>query len=649
MKRILALLTLGSLLISVAWAQLERAGTYRVNVSVTPRQVPADGQSQARLRVEMRDERGHSVPDGTQFVAHTDLGLLSFSSVGRQDSLTGRTSGGFAIILVTSTTPGTATVTIQAADSRAVAYVDFLPEGEAAQGEARVVDITGGWVGYNLDAGAIEARDCAKLRFGKLVLECGGMLQVNVENLTIKAQDVIIRRGDQQLKGEDVFLDLISRRGIVRRFGEERLERVYFDLVGLRPLTTEWDVPTDAFKMNKGEADSWLVAKSISLFVNEKVVLKHAALWVQEQKIFTFPPYWIIGLPGYSGASNTQALGVTSEGDVAIDFPFFYRVTDRATGAIKIQRGARSSSFTSRDGWSLAIAEEYRSAGGAEGTVEVSGLTKPDWGLEWRDSRPMFGDGSGYFDLALPDHKSIYSDANIMRYSDRGRLSLRGYYDGPDDYEQSWGALADWLAEPNRIGSHNLAYRLGTSVGVRQYAADEGVVFANELFSELSLGERSWGKATTLQPSISNVYSWDTGGYAENSLRADLRLDHKASRKLHFGFDYSAELRHGDADDEGWNHVFGFDARAYGSKWNAYLSSTYDLTTSGLYGYATLDYHMDPKWRWGLTGTYYDLENSQYQDLELSLGRLFGSREINLVYSTDTQRFSISLGGFGLK
>lgn len=636
---------------SIGVAQVDRAGLYRIVVTATPRQVPADGQSQARVRIELRDQQGGIAPDGTQFVVHTDLGLVGLSTVGRQASLTGRTSGGFAIIFVTSDAPGTATITIQAADSRSVAYIDFLPEGEAAQPEARALDITGGWVGYNLEMNLIEARGRVKIKFGKVVIECGSVLQIDVEQLALKAQDVIVRRGDMKLQGEDLYLDLTSKRAVLRRFGEERLERVFFDLLGLRPCETEWDVPADAFKLDKREADSWLVARSISLFLREKIVLRHAALWVQEQKILTFPPYWIVGLPGYTGATNTQAFGLTSSGGVAVDFPFFYRVTDRATGAIKIQRGARSSSVTSRESWSLAISEEYRDGTGVEGCFELSGLTRGDWGFQWRDARPVFDDGFSYFNLGLPDHKSLFTDATVYDYRDSGRLSLRAYYDRPQDYASAYGVVADWLTDPRQIGDHNLNYRLGSSLGMRRYADQGQTVFANEVYAELSLGSRSWGKKTSLTPQLTNIYSWDTGGYGVNSMRAEVRLDHDFNRDFGLGLDYSSEWRKGDYRyPSDWSQSLGFDFRGHsGSRWYTYVSSTYDLTNSDLYGYLSFDYRLDPKWRCGLTGTYYNFEDTQYDDLELSLGRVFGNREVSLIYSTDTSHFSLSLGGFGFK
>ncbi|MEI6500038.1 MAG: Ig-like domain-containing protein [Armatimonadota bacterium] len=645
----LALIAVCALTCGTTLGQTSRAGIYQIQIAATPTQVPADGQTQARIRIDLRDQNGRSVRDGTSCVVHTDVGFLSLSSVGKQASLDARTVGGYAIVFLTSPTPGTATITVQAADSRSLTYVDFLPQGEVSSGEARVLDVKGGWVGYSLELSMIEARDRATVTFGKLTFECGGVMQISIDGMTLKAQDVVVRRGDQKLAGEDVYFDLATKRGVLRRFGDEKLERVSFDAISLKPSATEFEVPDDAFKVNKQEADTWLIARSISFFLREKVVLRGSALWIQQQKVFTFPPYWIIGLPGYTGATNTQALGMTSSGGLALDFPFFYRVTDQATGAIRIQRGARASSVTSRDGWSVAVSEEYRNGSGTEGSLELGGLPRSDWGFEWSDSRPMFGNGFSYANFALPDHRSVFADSNLSAYRANGRLSLRTFYDDPKDYAASYGAVGDWLGDPRPIGDHNLSYRFGTSLAWRRQATEAGTPWYHEMYSELSFNERSWGKKTTLQPSVSNVFDWDPDGNRENNLRAELRLDHKLRPSCSLGLDYSAEFTSGNTSTNGLSQVLALDLRAnHGSKWQSYLNGNYGLENGDLYGYMNFDYYMNRQWRWGVAGTYYSFEASQYQDLELSLGRLFGDREVSVNYSADTGHFSLAVGGFGI-
>jgi len=338
---------------------------------------------------------------------------------------------------------------------------------------------------------------------------------------------------------------------------------------------------------------------------------------------------------------------VSSSGGLALDFPFFYRVTQRATGAVKVQHGARAGTVTTRDGWSLALEVEYRLAGGGEGTLEIGGLPRSDWGITWSDGRPFAGTGYASTNISSPDHRSLYADSNLYAYRDGGRWGLRGYFDGPDGYSHSYGLVGDWLSDSRPIGNHHPSYRYGLSLGGKQYANETSPVAVAEGYLELDLGTRTLGRRSRLSPSFTNLYSCDTSGYALNSLRSDWRLDHDVNPSLQLGLDYGIEWRSGDYAEDSLVQTVDFDARAHhGAKWTSSLYATFDLTRDHTYAYATINYNLNAKWRCGLQGTYYDLDTSQYRDLELSLGRVIGDREIALAYSTDTGRVWVSLAGF---
>jgi len=284
-----------------------------------------------------------------------------------------------------------------------------------------------------------------------------------------------------------------------------------------------------------------------------------------------------------------------------------------------------------------------------EGAVEFSGLPRADWGFEWRDARAVFNDGFGYFNFAMPDHRSIFTDLNMYDYVSGGRINAQAYFEAPLGADPSYGLVGDWLLDPRPISSH-LNYRLGMSAGMRRYTSDSTPVFVNELYADLDLGSRSWGKKTTMAPELTNIFSWDSSGFAENSMRADMRLEHRVRPSFIIGVDYGAEWRQGSTARDGLQQVLALDMRAnHGSKWSSFLTANYDLTRSDLYGYLSFDYSLDKDWRARLNATHLQYNDSTFDDLELSLGRAFAGREVNLVYSTATGRFSLSLGGFALK
>lgn len=629
-------------------AQGVRSGNVRITLSANPSTVPADGKSRARIRIEVRDRADQPLADGTPIVCHVDNGLLSTGDTDKRQSLTVPAEGGYATVFCTSEEAGGGTVTVRVQESRQRVTVQFVPKGEALQGSGRVINLRGGWIGYCLDLGLIRARDGARAQLGKLVFDAADGIELDIERQTIRGWGVRIKRKGESLQGEDFYYELAGRRGVLRRFGEYGVERVFFSAYNLSKGGLGFEVPDDAFRSDKREGMTWLVCQSCSYFLGQKVVVKHAALYADTQKVFSFPPYWVIGLPGYSGASNTKVLGLSTAGGLAVDFPFFYRVTNEWAGSVKLQRGAPGTSFIARDGWSIGVAEEY-DTGVAKGSFEASGLFSSDWGVEWRDERQLLGGDQGFFNVAWPDHHSLFADASIYHYGDTYRLNVRGQYDSPWVGGEGYRFLADWLTDPAEL-TDDASYRLGASIGGRKFAGlDDGWVFENELYASMDFDAWRLGRRTRLTPSLAEVYAWDTSEYSANSLRARLRLDHEFGAGASLGLNYYLAYRNGDTSRPGANHLLGLNFTLnHGSLWNLYSNGTWDVTAGDTYGYFGFDWFFRPKLRFGLIGTHYDFDDIGYNDIELELARSFGSREIGVRYSFDTGRLSLELGSLGL-
>ncbi len=633
---------------TATWGQAGgRFGRWRVDVTVTPKRLYADGKRSATIRIELRDPQGAHAPDGTVVVFSTNVGGLSLGEVDKRPSLSAETRGGFATVFISSEEPGTARVRVQAADSFNFAYVEFVPEGEPLGTTTRVIEIRGGWVGYSLDLDTIEARDCATARYGRLTVEAEGILQVNIGTMVLKAAlTAAFERGDKRLEGADAYWDIQSNQAAMRRITDEGVQVLYFDTLGLKPRPESWQLPDDAFRLDKRATESWLVCKSALIFIGEKIVLRHAALYVQGQKVFTLPPYWIIALPGYSGSSNTQTLGLTSSGGLGVDFPWYYRVTNSATGAIKIQRGVTAGSIIARDGWSLAVEEEYRK-GDIQSRITVSGLPHDDWGIQIEDQRTLWGSALSNLSIAWPDHRSLFVDANLFDNWANGWLSVRGYYNAAEGVDASYGAAAQWLSNPHPLLRRRAAtYRLGTSIALRGGPGYNGTVLENQLYGALDLRPWQLGSKTTLRPSLTNLYTWDTDGFRANNISGRLWLKHNFSDSMWGNLSYNAEYTSGDAFYTGWRQVLGLDVQAqHGGKWDAYLNSSYDLTEKNTSAYLYSNYYLNRLWRIGLLGTYYDFSNTSYNDIELELGRSIFNREIALRYSFETGRLTLELAG----
>jgi hypothetical protein len=636
-------------------AQGARVGRVRIDLFATPQRVPADGHSAARIRIEVRDTRNSFVPDSTELIVHSDLGLLSVSGADRRDTVSLHTQGGFAIIELVSDIAGTATVGAQVLDSRNQCLVDFVPPGQAVEPEGRVVDVKGGWVGYAPDLGLIQARDRAQITFGRLTIEVGDVAEVDTNAYIIKAQSVIVKRDGKEIAGEDLYLDLTSRKLVVRRLAASGVERQTYNLGTLTPAAEDLEVPADAFRMSQKESDTWLVASGASFFMGEKVCLRHAGLYIQGQKVFRFPPLWVVAMPGYSGSSNSQVLGMSSSGGLAVNMPFFYRVTDSAAGAIKVQKGTSAGSVMAREGWTLGLQEEYRTARNCEGTFAVEGLPRSDWGFNWRDTRPLFGESQAAFNLGMPDHRSLFADASLYRFNPTHRFNLRASTSRPDGYDTSYAVDADWLTNSRQISSR-VAYRVGTTVGIhREGVADpdtsqfrQRTVFRNQLFGALDFVPWRLSGRTLLTPSLTNVYQWDTGNLHTNSLRGQLALDQAFGNTTGASLSFAAEQPSGFADRRGLQQLVSLDFHSDRGKWNTFWNASRDITNDTQYALMTLDYFPKQLWRLGFTKSYYSFSDTSFNDLETTLARKIGDRELGLTYSTATHKVWLEFGGFGL-
>ena len=631
-----------------ALGQGARAGSLRITLRANPETVPADGKSVSRVRIEVRDGTNRPAPDGTAVFVRVDAGLLSLPDADRQQSITGTTTGGYLTVHCSSETPGAATITASAQDSRNEVIVYFMPEGDAAQVRARVIHVQGGWVAYCPELELIQARDGARAIVGPLTFEASDGLELRMSDHTLRGWGARIARKGEQLQGADFFYDLIRQRGVLRRFGDVGIERVAFSVYSLREAALTWEPPPDAFRRDDREADTWMVARSCRYFIGQKLALERAALYAGPQKVLPFPPYWVIGLPGYTGASNTQVLGASSAGGLAVDLPVFYRVTDDWAGALRLQRGVAGSSFVARDGWSLGIAEEY-DTGTAKGVVEAGGLLQDDWGLVWRDERPVFGDSQGFFNVAWPDHRNLFADATIYRYGSAHRFNFRAQYDRPEWEGDSYQLAADWLTNPRDI-THRASWRLGTSLGVRRLAFEhDRWTFANELYAAVDMDPWRISENATLTPSFSNVYAWDTGGFGLNSARTRLQAARSFGRRGNLGVSYSIGHRSGDTSRPGINQSLALNFSLLGTRdWNAYGSGTWDITAGDNYAYLAVGRRLTPQWRLGLIATHYDFSETRYNDLELEVSRAIANREIGLRYSVERRRLWLEFGGLGL-
>jgi len=629
-------------------------GAVRLDLRANPMRLPADGKTACRIQAEVRRFDGTAAADGTRVILNTDLGWLGMGEGDRRGSLTVATRGGAAMVFLRSRAAGVATVYARIEDTRASVRVSFIePGGLAARAEAeaapRSIAVSGDWVGYCVDENAVEARGRSRIRYGSLTVDVGDQAVLRVDTMRLQATNVVVRREKYEVDAEALVSDLLTGELLVQRLTEGVVLRQRLSSSNLQPLEDEEPIPSGTFTYASVEGGTWFVANSLRVFPGERVVLQGGALYSGLQKVLSLPPYWIIAMPGYTGASNSSMLSLNSAGGLALDVPFFFQVTDTWTGAVKLQRGTTAAGVSAREGWTLAVQEEYAGSSGARGALYVAGLPRRDWGLGLRDNRPLLGDFDVYTDLSLPDHESMF--LNTMAYTSRRhhRFSLRASYDKPVGYTGAYGATAEWLTHPQSFaGSSRADYTVGTALSLSRQVGTGGEgdwLMAQELYGALDLRPYSLGGPWSLRPRIEDVTALYSTGDRTNSARGELGLAGRLGRSTDLRLVYSAEHASGEVYQPGWRQALDLYSTAESGRWYAYLNASRDLTNDADLLTLATDYMLSDKWRLGALLTYYSFTEEQFQDVELTLGRVFFGQEMGLRWSRQSGRLSVSVSG----
>lgn len=645
-----ALLAAGPTLAQDTWL-----GQYRIDLRANPTAVPADGKSKSRIQAEVRRFDGTFAPDGTQVVFNTDLGLLGLSEADRRASVTATTRGGAAIVYLRSETPGVATVYALVEGSRTSTRVTFLEPGAEAVRPAerpRSVVISGKWVGFCVEANTIETRGRSRITYGSLVFEVGDVASLDVSAMILRAVGVIIRRGKVSVEAEAVYADLNGSEILIQRMVDEAVIRQRLSSDTLSPIDSDEPIPPGTFTIPQVQGETWFVATSVRFFPGEKIVLRGASLYAGVEKVLSLPPYWIIALPGFTGASNSTMLNVGTGGQVSFDLPFFFQVTDTWTGAVRLQRGTSVSSVSAQSGWSLALHEEYATASGTRGALTLSGLPTSEWGFSWRDSRTMLGSSEFFSDFSSPDHRSLFINTSIYTPRPSYMFNLSASFDKPADYDSSYGATAEWLAYPRPLGGSGRAYySLGTALSFRHSPglgdSDEGGnVFGHELYGALDFAAIGLGGSWSVEPRIENVYAYYSDHKRYNTFRGQLAFAGRLGRSNRVRLVYSAAHHSGDFLEPGWQQELNLYLSAFSGRWDSYLSASHSITEDRDVALLSMSYRLTDTWRLGSLLTYYSFESGSFDDLELTLGRVFFGQEVGLRWSARTGRLTLMAVGF---
>ncbi len=622
-----------------------------ISLTATRTTLLADGKHTTVLRAEVRDASGRPVSTNVVVQFQTTSGTLSQTQA--------QAIGGFAQVNLTSSpVAGQATVTATVAgQSIATLEVLFTDDPQATfEGNNYMLFAGTGYMAYSATDRAIETNGRnggARMTFRNFEINAD-RIQLRCDDQTLRAHgNVVLKRGKEVLHATVLYYRLATSEGYAIAQDENgNLSTVIVKGEHLRLEPTKSQIPYSYINIPDFQIKLIIVAKGITYFPGDRLQFRNPKFYQDQVKIMTLPFY---ELPlGSDELFSDQFISVGTSG-FGLDLPLYFELSPRSTGIVylKHQQPLGRGYTSTQPGWAIDILKGYSEQGSHrfDGAYGFTGLTRSDWGFRWTHSQEFNQSTQGSFYVEFPHHDSLFSTANLSQQfkAFRWGANLAGgqtFNNGASNTQGNFYVEAT----PHRLaGSKAIQFTMGTTLvtnntlshdaNIQSYQETTEGVNLRAFTRPLALDKR-----TTLVNSLSVGQQWSDKGHNGATTQATIAMDHTLAGggSVNLTYDFLTQPT-GALISDGKHRVSGtyalllqkrFQVRVSGS---AYL----DVPDSGLL--ADLSYKIDNHWRFLGSATLQRFQNTSYQDLEFTLGRRLGARELQLTYSTFTRRISFDL------
>ena len=608
----------------------------------------------AEIIAEIRDESGQPAPDGTEVLFASTLGTIV---------PTAQTQGGLARSRLTSSTSGTAQVTVAALGATAQVIVEFTDEAGGGRSESRAVRISGGYVAYNMERQIVVAADRARLEQGRIVIEAES-LQYDVSVGTVRAQrGVRVANGSKALEAERLSYDVSSKNGLLMRT-RPKIARASFQASTLIETEATW-AQEAAFKAMTADSDrSWVVARQVIVYPREKIQFIRAQFYLQGQRLMALP-YHQIPLNSFQSRQGlvNQVLSFTSSGGINLDFPVYYSTTSARSGSLHIRRSGYPGIYG--EGLSLGLQEEY-DLGRMRGVLSLDNLTSSTRGLRWEHHQ---GIGETTADISFSHYRydsrfpaMSYGNAFIRR--DLGTTDLTITASG-----SRYGAGTDWSTTTAfrwpqaAVGKTAWHYgvatdlRVGTGPGLMWMRPYQSRGVRTELGLDLDLNSPTWQVASrTTATTTFRGRAGVTSGATTQNVEAKFSLRRSLGSSSSAAVTYSQLFGGQDYWSFGRRRLDGNVFVQKGDRWSASAYFSRDLGTSDMFATLGGNYALPferrddgaPRWRLEANMGHSRYSSFSMTDSRIALSREIGNYVASLVYSpSGAAGYGPYGGGFG--
>lgn len=641
----LALILTCQLLSVRGFAQL---GQYTINLRASRTMLLANGKDRAVVIAEVRDATGRPAGNGLEVLFQTSLGTLS---IGRA-----QTFGGIAQVELSSNVVGVAKVTATYRGVSNVLEVGFTDNPDEMYQGTNYVQVGGGsYIAYSTTDRVIEilgSNGNSRVSYRNFVVTADRM-HLHCDGLIVRAMNnVVLKRGKKSVNLSRLYYSLALGKGYAIADYQGRLQTVIVsgNDLAIEPLKTP--IPNTYLSLPQLQVRLIVVASGITYFPGDKLQFRHPKFY-QDKALLLSLPFYEMALNATELFSD-QFISFGTNG-FGLELPIY---TSLAPGAktvfyLRHQQQVGRGYFSQNRGWSLDAFQGYNSLGGSrsEGSYGFTGLMRDDWGFRWLHNHEFNSATQGSFYLDFPQHQGIYTNVSMNQQQKRIRwgntLTAGQLFGGTND--RSFRNDLYIESQPRALArSKEMLYTFGTNLTNGSSVLPSVKQSQNE--STQNLNFRAFSKPIPIDNRWTLNHSYTVGQMFTNvgssgvTTAATITADHV----MHGGgaLSLSYDLMYAPAG-------------LYGNPGHHRLGMNYNLSTNkriqvSLFGSAFVDadqasllidtiYKISGDWRAIITGTFQRFDSASFNDLQLTLGRRIGARELQLTYSTYLKRISLDL------
>ena len=431
-------------------------------------------------------------------------------------------------------------------------------------------------------------------------------------------------------------------------------------------------IPNSYFLLPNIQTKLVVVARSITYIPGDKLQFRRPRFFQDGAQILSLP-YYELSLTS-DELFTDHFISVGSNG-LGLQVPFYYSLSPLNSGIVYLhhQEQLGRSYFTTQPGWGIDVLQSYSGQGAQrfEGAYGFANLLQDNWDFRWSHTQEFNTKTQGSFYLDFPSHNSIYSSATLTENFKLLRVGLDA--SGGDSFADGGSSMRGSVyaeSQPHRLlGAQGILWTVGTRFTTEHDSnpltlAQQQALFVQEgltiqqiqqaLMAQQGLNETSeeatlrtytrpvsLDKRTTLTASftLGHVFSPvadDSGAEGIGELAINRKLPGGA-----LNVNYSYRSLPGGLTGFTGKHLLSlgynrtvakrFEVSFYGSDY---------LDANSASVLADMAYRINSDWRLLTAATLQKYSGESYKDIEFTLGRRIGTRELQLTYSTFIKRIS---------